>query len=129
MVFGTFDGLHEGHFNLFNQAREYGDYLISVIARDVNVTKIKNRPPLRNENKRLEELKKTKLVDEALLGNEDDPYKIIKEKNPDVICIGYDQNSFNKNLEEKLKEFGMSTKIYTLKPYKPEKFKSSLINK
>jgi len=40
------------------------------------------------------------LVDEAMLGDE-----IIhinySEVKPDVICIGYDQNSFNKNLDGK----------------------------
>ena len=41
MVFGTFDGLHEGHLDFFRQAREYGDYLIVAVARDVNVKKIK----------------------------------------------------------------------------------------
>ena len=68
------------------------------------------------------------LVDEARLGYENDPYKIIKEIKPDVICIGYDQNSFNHNLESKLEEFGLNTKVYTLKPYIPEKFKSSIVN-
>ncbi len=129
MLFGTFDGLHEGHFDLFRQAKKYGDYLVVVVARDVNVKKIKNRLPIRNENKRLEELKQSKLVNEVLLGNENDPYKIIKELRPDVICIGYDQNSFNNNLVKKLEDFALNTKIYTLKPYKPEQFKSSIINK
>ena len=41
MLFGTFDGLHEGHFDLFRQAKKYGDYLVVVVARDVNVKKIK----------------------------------------------------------------------------------------
>ncbi len=129
MVFGTFDGLHEGHLDMFKQAKKYGDYLVVVIARDVNVKKIKSRPPIKNENERLDIIKNCDLVDEATLGNEDNPYKIIAKIKPDVICIGYDQNSFNVNLEDKLKELGLSIKIYTLKPYKPDQFKSSLINK
>ena len=140
MVFGTFDGLHEGHLDFFRQAKDRGElpsqdatasqnFLIAVVARDFNVTKIKNRPAIRNENERLEILKKCDLVDLAVLGNEDNPYKIIQEIKPDIICLGYDQNSYNKNLEEKLKELGLNIEIYTLKPYKPAQFKSSIINK
>lgn len=129
LVFGTFDGIHEGHLNFFRQAREYGDYLVAAVARDKNVKKIKGRLPDRNENERLADLKKCPLIDEARLGYEDDPYKIIKEVKPDVICLGYDQKSFNVNLEGKLKDLGLNAEIHTLKPYKPEQFKSSIINK
>ena len=129
MVFGTFDGIHEGHLDFFKQSREYGDYLIVAVARDKNVRKIKNRLPANDENERLSGLQKCSIVDKAVLGYEDDPYKIIKEVNPDVICVGYDQNSFNVGLEEKLKEMGLDVKIFILKAYKPDKFKSSIINK
>jgi len=130
MIFGTFDGLHEGHLDFFRQARGYGDYLIAVVARDVNVKKIKSRPSVKNENERLEILKNCNLVNETALGYENGHYKIIKDLKPDVICLGYDQNSYNIGLEEKLIEMGMDNiKIYILKPYKPEKFKSSIINK
>ena len=128
MVFGTFDGLHEGHLDFFRQAKKYGDYLVVAVARDVNVKKIKNKLPVNNENERLNIVKQCSLVDEARLGYENDPYKIIQEVNPDVICIGYDQNSFNKNLEARLKELGLDIKIYTLKAYRPEQFKSSIVN-
>ena len=129
MVFGTFDGLHEGHLDFFRQAKEYGDYLVAVVARDVNVKKIKKRAPVKNEIERLEILKKCDLVDYSILGYEDNPYRIIQEVKPNIICLGYDQKSFNINLEGKLKELGLNIKIYTLEPYKPEKFKSSIINK
>jgi len=34
MVFGTFDGIHEGAFGSFLAAKKYGDYLVVVVARD-----------------------------------------------------------------------------------------------
>ena len=37
MVFGTFDILHPGHLDFFKQAREYGDEVVCVIARNINV--------------------------------------------------------------------------------------------
>ena len=39
LIFGTFDGIHEGHLNLFKQAKKYGDYLIVVVGRDENIKK------------------------------------------------------------------------------------------
>ena len=40
MVFGTFDGLHKGHINFFQQAVKLAknSYLIVSIARDKNVS-------------------------------------------------------------------------------------------
>ncbi len=129
MVFGTFDGIHEGHLDFFRQAREYGDYLIAVAGRDVNIEKIKGRLPKYKDKERLEYLKKCPLVDKAMLGYKNDPYKRIEEVKPDVICIGYDQNSFNINLDTKLKELGLNADIYILKAHRPDQFKSSIINK
>lgn len=128
LLFGAFDGLHKGHFHLFNQAKNYGDYVIVILARDKNIRKIKKRLPYRNEMERLKNLKKCKLVNEARLGYEDNPYRIITEIKPDVICLGYDQKSFTDNLSKELKKMGLKTKVYRMKPYKSEKFHSFLIN-
>ncbi|MCH9030625.1 MAG: adenylyltransferase/cytidyltransferase family protein [Bacteroidetes bacterium] len=52
MIFGTFDILHKGHLNLFDQAKKHGDFLIAVIARDKTVVKVKDREPKHNEKER-----------------------------------------------------------------------------
>jgi len=126
LIFGTFDGLHPGHLNFFEQARKYGDYLLAVVARDKTVKMIKNRPPSKNETERLAALQKCQLINEARLGYEDNPYRIIKEIKPDVICLGYDQQAFTEDLPEKLKKMKLATKIYRMKPYQPEKYHSSI---
>ena len=41
MVFGSFDPLHDGHRSLFRQARKHGDELVVVVARDVNIARLK----------------------------------------------------------------------------------------
>ncbi len=126
MAFGTFDIFHEGHENFLRQAREYGDYLIVVIARDETVEKVKSRLPQNDENSRLEIIKKSDLADEVILGSLADKYEVIKKYRPEMICLGYDQEIFTENLREKLKEFDLSkTKIVRLKAYYPEKYKSS----
>ncbi len=123
MVFGTFDILHEGHKNFFKQAREFGNYLIVVAARDRTVLKVKGKLPLNNEKIRLNNIIKSNLADKAILGDLKDKYKKIKELKPDVVCLGYDQNSFVDGLNE------LNVKTIKLKPYKPEIYKSSKIIK
>lgn len=129
MVFGTFDGLHPGHLNFFKQARKYGKKLIVVVARDRTVKSIKKHLPFRNERERLKIVKSQKLVNQAILGNLKNPYLIIKKMKPDVICLGYDQRAFTKELPKKLKEMKFKIKIYRLRSYKPKIFHTSKIRK
>ena len=129
MVFGTFDIVHLGHLNLFKQAKKLGNYLVVVVGRDITSKKIKQITLVHNEKERLEFLKNIKLVDQAVLGNKIDYYKIIKTEKPDVIALGYDQQNFIDKLEEKIKEFRLNTKVVRLKSYKPEKHKSGKIRK
>lgn len=123
MVFGTFDTLHPGHLSFFKQARKYGDYLTIVVARDINVKKIKGRLPKNNEKVRIKRLKAKKTADKVILGQIRDPYKVIRLERPNIICLGYDQRSFDKNL----KKLFPKIKVIRLKSYKPNIYKSSLI--
>lgn len=129
LVFGTFDILHRGHLNFFKQAKKFGDFLIVVVARDKNVRKIKNHLPSNNEKKRLENLRQVKIVNQVVLGYIRDPYKIIEKIQPDMICLGYDQNSFTDNLEKELKARKIACQVFRLKSFKPEKYKSSKIRR
>jgi len=130
LVFGTFDGLHEGHKDFFRQAKEYGDFLVVVVGRDSTIVKTKGRPPKFNEEERLKAVQESGLVDEARLGNENmSPYIVIKEISPDIICLGYDQTHFTDKLAVELPKIGLTkVKVKRLKAYKPEKYKSSLLN-
>jgi len=129
MSFGTFDGIHPGHVDFLKQCYNFGDRLIVIVARDKNVKKIKGRVPKKNEIQRRQELIDSGLADEVILGKFDDKYKLVEYHKPDVICLGYDQQYFTKNLPNKLKEFGLDeTEIAKLKSFHPEKYKSSKIN-
>ncbi|HEX9664796.1 MAG TPA: adenylyltransferase/cytidyltransferase family protein [Patescibacteria group bacterium] len=126
MVFGTFDIIHPGHLNFFEQAKKQGDYLIVVVARDTNVRKVKSLSPQNNEQVRLKQLKKIMIIDRAVPGNIDDPYKVIIENKPDIICLGYDQKTFVDGLLAKIKQGQIKDiKIVRLNSFKPEKYKSS----
>ncbi len=129
MVFGTFDIFHPGHKNFLKQAKKFGDYLIVVVARDETVMKFKRQKTENNEQKRLKNVKKSKLANEVILGSLKDKYAVVKKYKPDIICLGYDQKFFVRGLKKKLKKFGLKTKIVRLEPYKPEIYKSSKLRK
>ncbi len=124
MGFGTFDGLHPGHLSYLKQLKNLGKENIIVVARDINVKKIKNRLPHFNENDRIKAIEETKLMDAVLLGNENDFYKCIRDNKPDIIGLGYDQRADVKEIEKMFPKI----KVVRLEAFEPEKHKSSIIN-
>jgi len=130
LVFGTFDIFHKGHENFLRQAKSHGGFLVVVVARDKTVETVKGKLPRNKEKVRLENIKKSKLADRVVLGSLGDKYAIIKKVEPDIICLGYDQDSYVDNLAEKLVAIGLkNVKIKRLKAFKPDIYKSSLIYK
>lgn len=125
MVFGTFDILHQGHLFLFKKAKELGDELYVIIAKDKNVEKFKKNLPKNNEQQRLENIKNIEEVNQIILGDENDIYKIIEEIKPDIIALGYDQNE--QNLNNELEKRNLKIKIVRLEAFKEKEFKSSLL--
>lgn len=122
IVFGTFDLIHPGHIHMLKEAKEYGDFLLVVIARDEVSCDVKGRLPKNDENTRLENIKKTGIADKVRLGCLDDRYQVIREEKPNVIALGYDQRAFVDKLEEIVDD---DTQIVRLAPYKPDIYKSS----
>jgi FAD synthetase len=126
IVFGTFDLLHPGHLHLLKEAKEYGDYLIVVVARDNTVEEVKGKNAVNDEEARLENIKKLNIADKVRLGYLDDRYKVIAEENPDIIALGYDQKVFVDRLTEIIPDH---TKIVRLTSHHPDKYKSSKLRK
>lgn len=130
MVFGSFDIIHDGHRYLFKKAKFYGNYLLVIVARDERYKELRAYLPLHNEYERLKGVAEEKLVDEALLGETKDVYKLIRIHKPRTIVLGYDQTTFTDGLREQLDNFGLAkTKIVRIDAYKPEEFKSSILKK
>jgi len=129
MIFGTFDIIHGGHIHMFKEAREYGDKLIAVVARDINVERIKEYGSLHSEQERLEFLTHIDLIDEVVLGDETDVYKVIQDQKPDVIALGYDQKIYVDELENAITKFGLNTRIVKLTPYREGELKTNKIRK
>ncbi len=111
-VFGIFDGVHEGHRFLFEQAKTYGDELAVIVGRDDFVRTFKNKEPRNDEKSRVEMVRKEPLVAMAVLGDEvSSSYRILSTLHPDVICLGYDQDVLEGDLKRWMKEQGLSIPI------------------
>lgn len=125
LCFGCFDILHPGHIYYLREAKKLGEHLVVVVARDKTIKKIKGKDPKYSQAERVGHVREVSHVDKVVLGYETDYYKIIEEINPDIIALGYDQNSYSENLTEILKKRNMHPKIVRLKPYKEHIYKSS----
>jgi len=90
MATGIFDILHAGHLYFLSEAKKLGAELIVVVATDATARKLKHEP-IMNQKMRLELISALRIVDKAVLGYEDDKYRIVSELKPDIIAIGYDQ--------------------------------------
>ncbi|AOV94727.1 hypothetical protein AQV86_02265 [Nanohaloarchaea archaeon SG9] len=98
MAQGTFDILHPGHLHYLKKSKELGDELVVVIARDSRVKEKKG--PYFDEEERKKMVEALDPVDEAVLGSKGDIYSTVREIDPEIITLGYDQN----HDEEKVKK-------------------------
>lgn len=113
---GTFDLLHPGHLIYLNEAKSFGNELYVIVARDVM---IKHKPkPIIHENQRLEMIKALKMVDVAILGSENNIFDSVKQIQPDIIALGYDQHFNEKDLEIELKKNGINASVVRTKEAK-----------
>ncbi len=130
MIFGTFDGLHDGHRALFAQAVEHGDWVIVVVARDETVKKVKGKTPKYDECDRIAQLLQIDVLDDIIMGSlNKDKCDVIRTSKPDVVMIGYDQQYFIDELYELADEDDQDFVIVRAKAYEPDVYKSSLLNR
>jgi FAD synthetase len=116
MATGTFDLLHMGHIYYLKEAKKLGDKLVVVVARDSTVRKLKHEP-VTPEEMRISIVRELKMVDEAVLGYEDDMYAVVKETKPDIIALGYDQVHDEKKIENELKKRNLDVQVVRLPEY------------
>lgn len=106
MATGVFDILHLGHVHFLEEARKLGDELIVVVATDKTAERNKHRP-ITPERMRVELMEALKVVDRVVLGHEGDPFDIVKEIEPDIIVLGYDQFQREERIKSELSDRGL----------------------
>ena len=110
---GVFDILHMGHLYYLTEARKLGDRLVVVVARDETARRLK-RQPIVPEHLRLEMVRGLKPVDEAVLGDRDDFYKVVEMVRPDIIAIGHDQSHDPEKIKKELEGRGLDAMVIRL---------------
>lgn len=98
-----------------------------IIARNNTIRKIKGRLPYFDETIRLKHLEKLKLTSKIILGDTDNPYKVLDVIKPEIILLGYNQKTFVNRLHEELAQRKLITIINKAKPFHSDIFKSSQI--
>ncbi len=127
MTFWTFDVFHDWHKHFLQEAKNYSDKLITIVATDKNVFKIKWFLPKFPQNERKSEIEKSQIADEVFVWNEENPMYFVEKFKPDLICLWYDQTWFSYLLEDFIKENNLETKIIRIESFKPELYKSSIL--
>jgi len=128
VVFGIFDGVHDGHRSLFRQALRQAQgkakedvELVVIVGRDSASLKWKDKNPKHSQQTRLSLVIQEEGVSDAVLGDEEQSsYKILESLHPDVICLGYDQDVLEQDIRRWLKERGENIPLIRLKPHQPD---------
>ena len=122
MVFGTFDGLHEGHRAMLQEAKSFGNFLIAVVAQDHIVEHLKGHLPKKNLAERFEHLTEADGVDRVAIGDaEKSVWNVISRYNPDIIAIGHDQDALESDLKAYIKKNKIKTIVEKLKYFEVSK--------
>lgn len=88
---GCFDILHRGHVTYLNEAKAQGDILVLGLNSDASVKRLKGETrPVNNEQDRKFLLENLRCIDFVYIFEEDTPYNLIKEIQPDVLVKGGD---------------------------------------
>ena len=88
---GCFDILHRGHVEYLSKAADLGDKLIIGLNTDDSVKRLKGPSrPVNDEKARAVVLAGLEFVDAVVFFEEDTPYNLIKNVQPDILVKGND---------------------------------------
>ncbi len=130
MIFGVFDGIHDGHKEFLKQAKKLGDYLIAVVARDHVVEHLKGELPKINLAERFQHLRETDNVDAVIVGDSElRKWDVLDIHRPQIVALGYDQEAIREELENYFKDKDWQPTIKMMKAHEGGKFHTGLLNK
>ena len=118
---GVFDILHPGHIRFLEESKQAGGpraKLVIVVARDKTVLKRKGRRPVLPESDRRRIVAALKPVSRAFLGHEEvDFLTTLRELQPDIVCVGYDQDDIKAAVGKIVKAHHLGIRIIQLPKY------------
>jgi len=93
---GCFDILHKGHVEYLSKASNFGDVMVLGLNSDSSVKRLKGESrPLQDESSRAMVMASLQVIDLVVVFDEDTPYGLIKEVQPDVLVKGADYKPEN----------------------------------
>ena len=123
MVFGVFDGLHEGHQFFLNSASSKCEKLIVVVAQDDASFTLKGRKPKHDFDERVRALTAHSVSWLVVAGDSmQGEWSALKTHKPDVVFLGHDQGAIASVLEQ------MGIQFLFIEAHRPLEFKSSLLH-
>ena len=129
VVFGAFDGVHQGHEYFLEKARALGDKLTVCLARDSIIEELKNKPSKHPEMERKEILTEQASVDAVIYGDRElGTYSVLASLEPDIVAFGYDQTELKRDLENWASANNLKIRTVVIEAFQPDIYKSSLLN-
>jgi len=96
ITFGSFDLCHYGHVLMFEECKQYCDYLIVGVQSDPSIDRPEKNSPIQSHQERLGLVSSIKFVDEVRsYTTENSLIDLLKEINPDVRILGADHKEKN----------------------------------
>lgn len=118
VVWGKFDGLHQGHYEFLKNARSLGDELYCVVIPDKAVLDNKGNLPNYSAQERRDKLKELDFIKEVYIDSLEEGLLSIVRLKPDVIALGYDQKTvWEEKLRRHLSSNGINPEYVWLEVY------------
>lgn len=129
LCFWTFDHIHAWHRFYLETAKQYGERLIVVVARDESVEKLKWKKPYYRLRERIDHVIEMKIADQVYAGKQSKFLDWLQEFQPCNVCLGYDQVWFSQGIESYIQKHSLDAVIIRIDSHQPEKYKSSKIKR
>ena len=94
ITFGSFDLCHFGHALMFEECKEFCDYLIVGVQSDPSIDRPEKNRPIQSHKERMGIVSSLKFVDEIIpYDTEADLIEVLKKVKPDVRILGADHKN------------------------------------
>lgn len=123
VVFGVFDGLHEGHKYFLTEAAKRCEKLIVAVTSSEVVLHLKGHLPRFEQNERIIVIQNFNSKLEVVEGDETlGRWTVLKKYIPEIVFLGHDQQALAKELTK------LNIPFIFLGAHHPERHKSSIIH-
>jgi cytidyltransferase-like protein len=100
LIFGTFDGFHDGHRAYIEEASKLASQVTAVVTPDKVIQELKQYIPRHDLATRIEFIEKEYPSIKVIVGDtEINTWRILEDVAPDAILLGYDQDTLQESLQ------------------------------